>query len=223
MFRSIFNTAVGMTDTDILICTLTSLLCGIAAAFTYSRDKAHSKSLTSTLVVLPILVQAVIMMVNGNLGVGVAVMGAFSLIRFRSAQGNAKDITFIFLAMAVGLAAGVGFVTFAAAVTVLLCVIILISNKLILKKSSENERILKINIPEDLDYTGVFDDILSEYTLKNELLSVKTVNMGTMFELKYSITLKDASLEKKMIDAIRCRNGNLTVVCAVEETKEIVL
>ncbi|MGN0600436.1 MAG: DUF4956 domain-containing protein [Oscillospiraceae bacterium] len=223
MFGSIFNTAVGMTDTDILICTLTSLLCGIAAAFTYSRDKAHSKSLTSTLVVLPILVQAVIMMVNGNLGVGVAVMGAFSLIRFRSAQGNAKDITFIFLAMAVGLAAGVGFVTFAAAVTVLLCVIILISNKLILKKSSENERILKINIPEDLDYTGVFDDILSEYTSKNELLSVKTVNLGTMFELKYNITLKDASLEKKMIDAIRCRNGNLTVVCAVEENKEIVL
>ncbi|MGN1304982.1 MAG: DUF4956 domain-containing protein [Oscillospiraceae bacterium] len=223
MFGSIFNTAVGMTDTDILICTLTSLLCGIAAAFTYSRDKAHSKSLTSTLVVLPILVQAVIMMVNGNLGVGVAVMGAFSLIRFRSAQGNAKDITFIFLAMAVGLASGVGFVTFAAAVTVLLCVIILISNKLILKKSSENERILKINIPEDLDYTGVFDDILSEYTSKNEILSVKTVNMGTMFELKYNITLKDASLEKKMIDAIRCRNGNLTVVCAVEENKEIVL
>lgn len=223
MFGSIFNTAVGMTDTDIFICTLTSLLCGIAAAFTYSRDKAHSKSLTSTLVVLPILVQAVIMMVNGNLGVGVAVMGAFSLIRFRSAQGNAKDITFIFLAMAVGLASGVGFVTFAAAVTVLLCVIILISNKLILKKSSENERILKITIPEDLDYTGVFDDILSEYTSKNELLSVKTVNMGTMFELKYNITLKDASLEKKMIDAIRCRNGNLTVVCAVEENKEIVL
>ena len=223
MFGSIFNTAVGMTDTDIFICTLTSLLCGIAAAFTYSRDKAHSKSLTSTLVVLPILVQAVIMMVNGNLGRGVAVMGAFSLIRFRSAQGNAKDITFIFLAMAVGLASGVGFVTFAAAVTVLLCVIILISNKLILKKSSENERILKITIPEDLDYTGVFDDILSEYTSKNELLSVKTVNMGTMFELKYNITLKDASLEKKMIDAIRCRNGNLTVVCAVEENKEIVL
>lgn len=223
MFGSIFNTAVGMTDTDIFICTLTSLLCGIAAAFTYSRDKAHSKSLTSTLVVLPILVQAVIMMVNGNLGVGVAVMGAFSLIRFRSAQGNAKDITFIFLAMAVGLASGVGFVTFAAAVTVMLCVIILISNKLILKKSSENERILKITIPEDLDYTGVFDDILSEYTSKNELLSVKTVNMGTMFELKYNITLKDASLEKKMIDAIRCRNGNLTVVCAVVENKEIVL
>ncbi len=209
MFGSIFDPAVGMTDTDILICTLTSLLCGIAAAFTYSRDKTHSKSLMASLVVLPILVQAVI----GNLGVGVAVMGAFSLIRFRSAQGNAKDITFIFLAMAAGLASGVGFITFAAAVTLLLCIIIAISNKLLTKETAANERMLKITIPEDLDYTEIFDDIFAEYTSKSNFLSVKTVNMGTMFELKYSITLKDIMLEKKMIDAVRCRNGNLTVIC----------
>lgn len=223
MFGSIFDPAVGMTDTDILICTLTSLLCGIAAAFTYSRDKTHSKSLMVSLVVLPILVQAVIMMVNGNLGVGVAVMGAFSLIRFRSAQGNAKDITFIFLAMAAGLASGVGFITFAAAVTLLLCIIIAISNKLLTKGTAANERMLKITIPEDLDYTEIFDDIFAEYTLKSDFLSVKTVNMGTMFELKYSITLKNIMLEKKMIDAVRCRNGNLTVICARTEDKEITL
>ena len=219
MFGSIFDPAVGMTDTDILICTLTSLLCGIAAAFTYSRDKTHSKSLMASLVVLPILVQAVI----GNLGVGVAVMGAFSLIRFRSAQGNAKDITFIFLAMAAGLASGVGFITFAAAVTLLLCIIIAISNKLLTKETAANERMLKITIPEDLDYTEIFDDIFAEYTSKSNFLSVKTVNMGTMFELKYSITLKDIMLEKKMIDAVRCRNGNLTVICAHTEDKEITL
>lgn len=223
MFGSIFDPIVGMTDTDILICTLVSLLCGIIAAFTYSRDKSHTKSLMAALVILPILVQTVIMMVNGNLGVGVAVMGAFSLIRFRSVPGNAKDITLIFLTMSAGLAAGVGLVTFAAAVTIFLCIVILVLNKVFMGKTAECERVLRITIPEDLDYTGVFDDIFKEYTMKKELISVKTINMGTMYELKYNIVLKEIEAEKKMIDAIRCRNGNLTIICAKLEEREIVL
>lgn len=223
MFKSIFDTAIGMTDTDILLCTLASLLCGIAAAFAYSRDKRHSKSLMAALIVLPVIVQAVIMMVNGNLGVGVAVMGAFSLIRFRSVPGSAKDITFIFLTMSAGLANGVGCVTFGIAITVFLCVVITVIQILIAGKSADVERTLKITIPESLDYTGVFNDIFSEHTKTCELIRVKTVNMGTMYELQYSVKLKSADTEKKMIDDIRCRNGNLTIICCKTDDKEAVL
>lgn len=213
MFKNVFQASPVMTDIEILICSLVSLLCGIIIAAAYSRDKNGSKSLTAALVVLPIIVQSVIMMVNGNLGVGVAVMGAFSLVRFRSLPGNAKDIAIIFLAMTSGLACGVGCLYFALIITIIICATFLISQKILLISRKNNWRHLKILIPENLDYSGIFDDIFAQYTLYSELIHVKTVDMGTLYELQYSIKLNNSAEEKKMIDEIRCRNGNLTIIC----------
>lgn len=213
MFKNVFQSSSVMTDAEILICILVSLLCGIIIAAAYSRDKKSSKNLIVALVVLPIIVQSVIMMVNGNLGVGVAVMGAFSLVRFRSLPGSAKEIVIIFLAMAAGLACGVGCLYFALIMTIIICAVILILQKILQSSRKNNERHLKVVIPENLDYSGIFDDIFAQYTSYSELIHVKTVDMGTLYEVQYSIILNNMSDEKKMIDEIRCRNGNLTVIC----------
>ena len=180
----------------------------------------HTKSFLVTLALLPAVVCVVIMMVNGNIGAGVAVAGAFSLVRFRSAPGSAKEIVTIFLAMGAGLIAGMGYLGFAALFTVIMCVMFLIYNAVASNAKSESvNKTIKITIPEDLDYTGAFDDIFTEYTKKNELVKVKTTNMGSMFRLTYNVTLRDATKEKEMIDRIRERNGNLEIMVSKQETR----
>ena len=180
----------------------------------------YTKSLAVTLAFLPAVVCVVIMMVNGNVGAGVAVAGAFSLVRFRSAPGSAKEIAAIFLAMAAGLIVGMGYIGFAFLFTVILCGMCMLYNRLDFgtKKNAALYKTLHITIPEDLDYSDVFDDIFKEYTAEHELVRVKTTNMGSMFRLTYAITLRDAALEKEFIDKIRCRNGNLEITVSKQET-----
>ena len=179
----------------------------------------YTKSFLVTLALLPAVVCVVIMMVNGNIGAGVAVAGAFSLVRFRSAPGSAKEIVTIFLAMGAGLIAGMGYLGFAALFTVIMCGIFLLYNLAVGGKAEAGNKTIKITIPEDLDYTGAFDDIFEEYTKKHELISVKTTNMGSMFRLTYEVTLRDATEEKRMIDRIRERNGNLEIMVSKQESK----
>jgi len=169
-------------------------------------------------VILPVLVQVVIMMVNGNLGTGVAILGAFSLVRFRSIPGSSKEIGVIFFAMAIGLATGMGFLAFAALITLVISLVLVLLNKLNYGGSKEIHKNLKIVIPENLDFNSLFDDIMEKYTLECSLDRVKTTNMGSMFELSYDVILKQNINEKKMIDEIRCRNGNLMVACGRMET-----
>lgn len=171
------------------------------------------KSFVMTLVLLPPLVQLVIMMVNGNLGTSVAVLGTFSLVRFRSVAGSSKEIACIFFAMAIGLATGMGFLTFAVMMVVVIGLAFILLEKTKFGEPKANEKDLKISIAENLDYTEIFEDIFKIYTKKCKLERVKTTNLGSMYELDYHIVLKDAAKEKEMIDAIRCRNGNLTIVC----------
>ena len=173
-----------------------------------------------TLALLHAVVCVVIMLVNGNVGTGVAVAGAFSLVRFRSVPGTAKEICMLFLAMGTGLIAGMGYIGFAILFTVLMCIMFFVYNRLDLgsKKNSETYKTLTITIPEDLDYTGVFDEIFNEYTFSYDLLRVKTTNMGSMFRLTYNIALRDVSREKEMIDKLRCRNGNLEISVSKQET-----
>ena len=219
MFTSILNTSSGsLSFTDALWCTLASLAAGIVIAFIYTRKGTYTKSFVTTLVLLPTLVQTVIMMVNGNLGVGVAVLGTFSLVRFRSSPGSAKEISCIFFAMAVGLATGMGYLTFAAGITGVIGLAMLILNFIPIGETKSGERELKITIPEDLDYTEIFDDLFEKYTAHHSLDRVKTTNMGSMYELKYSITLRDSGTEKAFIDEIRCRNGNLPIVSGRPQT-----
>ena len=226
IFNGIFDNGMAQTISvgDFLLCLGVSLVLGFVMAAAYMWKSEHTKSFLVTLALLPAVVCVVIMMVNGNIGAGVAVAGAFSLVRFRSAPGSAKEIVTIFLAMGAGLIAGMGYLGFAALFTVIMCAVFLLYNLLANKTGDEKaNKILKITIPEDLDYTGVFDDIFEYYTSKNELVSVKTTNMGSMFRLTYTITLKDAKAEKEMLDKIRARNGNLEIMVSKQETKIIEL
>ena len=211
MFTSILtDLSEGLTIGQGVICTFSALGLGILIALVYRIQHVASRNFMLTLAILPSLVQFVIMMVNGNLGTGVAVVGAFSLVRFRSVPGSSREITFIFFAMSIGLAIGMGFVSFAFFMSIFSIAL----QKIPLLKPSTQFKELKIVIPEDLDYTEVFTDILTTYTKKQELLRVKTMQLGSMIELLYEIELNDSMMEKQMIDAIRVRNGNLSVICA---------
>lgn len=214
MLESIFSTLPAeVTITEILISAGASVLFGIIIALIYMYKNSYSKNFVVTLALLPVMVQLVIMLVNGNLGAGVAVMGAFSLIRFRSVPGNARDISSIFLSMGVGLATGMGYIGVAAIFVALVALLNLIFFSSSFGERNGSVKELKITIPESLDFESVFDDIFDKYAASRELIRVKTTNMGSLFELHYSIALKNEAFQKKMIDEIRCRNGNLNISC----------
>lgn len=221
MLNEIFTSSV-LTLTDnawgfdmagFLICTLCSVVLGIIIAAVHGYKNHCSKGFAVTLALLPAMVQVVIMLVNGNLGTGVAIMGAFGLIRFRSVPGNAKDIADIFLAMATGLATGIGCLVVAVVFVIIIEVISIILTKSSFGEDNSRERSLKITIPESLDYTDVFADILEKYTKKSELLQVKTTNMGALYNINYHIELKAGVSEKEFIDELRVKNGNLEISC----------
>lgn len=205
---------LSLTLESLLICSIVSIVLGIAIAscYMFCSDK-YTKNFVITLAILPILVQVVIMMVNGNLGTGVAIIGAFSLVRFRSVPGNSKEIGTVFFAMAVGLATGMGYVGYAVIFTIIVALVLIILSKINFGSKKEADKQLKITIPENLNYVGLFDDIFEKYVNEFRLDKVKTTNLGSLFELTYLIKLKDEEKEKEMIDEIRTKNGNLTVVC----------
>jgi uncharacterized membrane protein YhiD involved in acid resistance len=206
---------VSISAVNFMICTVVSVLLGILIAAVYMYKNDYQKEFVVTLALLPAIVQMVIMLVNGNLGTGVAVMGAFSLVRFRSIPGTAREIMNIFLAMAVGLATGMGYLGIAFLFTVVTCILGLVLMASPMGERPCNERFLKIVIPEALDYTEVFDDIFSEFTDSVNLVKVRTSNMGSLYKLEYRIKMKKNISEKKMIDALRCRNGNLESSCGM--------
>ena len=218
LFDSDLTTVISVSD--FLLCLGASLVLGLVMALTYMFRTRYTKSFVVTLALLPAVVCVVIMLVNGNVGAGVAVAGAFSLVRFRSVPGTAKEICTLFLAMGAGLIAGMGYLGFAALFTIVMCAAFLAYNCLDLGtgKNTVRYKTLNVTIPEDLDYTGVFDDIFTEYTQSCDLIRVKTTNMGSMFRLTYNITLRDAAKEKEMIDKLRCRNGNLEISVSVQDT-----
>ena len=224
MLDSLFSsiTADGVNIENFLICIVASIALGLVIAFGYMYKNKYSKSFVITLAPLPAIVQVVIMLVNGNIGTGVAVMGAFSLVRFRSIPGSAKEIGIIFLAMAVGLAVGMGFVAIAVVFTLIITLVSVLFTVTKFGESRKATKELKITIPENLNYNSLFDDIFDEYTISNKLICVKTTNMGSLYQLMYNIEERDESREKDMIDAIRCRNGNLDIVCGyVSNDKEV--
>ena len=227
IFNGIFDNELIQTISvgEFLLCLGVSLLLGFVMAIVYMWRSEHTKSFLITLALLPAVVCVVIMMVNGNIGAGVAVAGAFSLVRFRSAPGSAKEIVTIFFAMGAGLIAGMGYLGFAVLFTVIMCLFFLLYNYIGNKdrKSELVNKTIKITIPEDLDYTGVFEDIFAEYTTRNELIKVKTTNLGSMFRLTYNITLRDPSKEKQMIDRIRERNGNLEIMVSKQDSNIVEL
>ena len=221
IFKGLFDTGLSVSVTDFLLCLAVSLILGLGMAATYMWHSGRSKSFVITLALLPAVVCVVIMMVNGNIGAGVAVAGAFSLVRFRSAPGSAKEIVTIFLAMGMGLICGMGYLGFAALFTVIMCGVFTVY-ELLARDSGRNYDVyktVKITVPEDLDYSGAFDDIFADYTKVYELITVKTTNMGSMFRLTYNVILRDKYVEKMMIDRLRERNGNLEITVSRQESQ----
>lgn len=210
MFESILH-AGSFNIISVALAMATALLMGLVISICFKLTDKNGGSLPLVLAVLPLLVSAVIMLVNGNLGTSVAVLGAFGLVRFRSAAGSAKEIAFIFFSMAVGLATGLGFITLAVCLTLVVASVFFFLSMIGLGEGQGTERQLKITIPEDLNYDGLFDDLFSQYMKRCYLERVKTTNMGTLYELCYRVTLKQNNQEKELIDALRCRNGNLSI------------
>ncbi len=207
-----------------LLCMAFALIAGLIMAFGYTVKNRYTKSFVLTIAILPAIVCVVIMVVNGNIGAGIAVMGAFSLVRFRSAPGTAKEIIMIFSAMGAGLLTGMGSLPLAIIFSILITAIFVLYNCITFGKGGrEKFKVLTVTIPEDLDYSGVFDDIFAEYTSSYELIKVKTTNMGSMFRLTYNISLKDTKKEKAMIDMLRTRNGNLDITVSVQDTTSATL
>ncbi|MBQ2934074.1 MAG: DUF4956 domain-containing protein [Clostridia bacterium] len=221
-FKGIFDSQLTNTIkvSDFLLCLVSALVLGLVTALAYMFRTRYTKSFVVTLALLPAVVCIVIMLVNGNIGTGVAVAGAFSLVRFRSVPGSAKEICMLFLAMGTGLITGMGYIGFAVIFTVVMCIMFMIYNLVDLgsKKNSANYKTLTVTIPEDLNYTEIFDDIFKEYTKSHQLIRVKTTNMGSLFKATYNIVICDAKKEKEMIDKMRCRNGNLEICVSNQET-----
>lgn len=201
-----------------LISVGAALVLGLIMALAYTYRTNYSKGFVVTLATLPAIVAVIIMMVSGSLGAGVAVAGTFSLVRFRSAPGSAKEISAIFLAMAAGLACGMGFPAYGALFTVIMCVVNLIYavSGFGGKKQIELARTLSVTVPEDLNYGEIFDDIMEKYTTEWKMMKVKTTNLGSLNRLTYDIVLKEAKSEKPMIDELRTRNGNLEINMSVQ-------
>ena len=221
-FSSLFTVTGSMTLSAFLTCVLVALALGLVTAVVYTFRAEYTRSFATTLVMLPAIVCVVIIMVGGNLGAGVAVAGTFSLIRFRSVPGTAREICALFLSVAVGIACGMGYPLFSVIFAVLMCLVslLLTASNFGGHKNGALRKVLRITVPEDLDYTGIFDDLLQKYTSHAELTSVKTTNLGSLNRLTYNLVLKKAGMEKAFIDELRCRNGNLEISISVQGQDE---
>jgi hypothetical protein len=219
IFGGVFDTsATTVVAVDkFVLCILASLAIGLIIAFSYKIKNRSTKNFITTLALIPAMVCVIIMMVNGNVGTGVAVAGAFSLVRFRSMAGSAAEIGSIFLSMGSGLLLGMGYIGFALLFVVIICAAQLLYLQLGVGNTSIAEKTLRITIPEDLDYTGVFDDIFEKYAKGVQLLNVKTTDMGSMFRMTYNLKLKDIKKEKEFVDELRCRNGNMEIFISRQE------
>lgn len=211
MLNSVLSNGSEVSIESVLFCSLISIILGLLISIVYMKTSRGSKNFLITLAVLPILVQSIILMTSGSLGTSIAIVGAFSLVRFRSLPGTSKEILSVFFAMTVGLATGMGQLIYAVIITLLVSLIIIVLSRSKFL-DNKNVKILKITIPENLDYTSVFDDIFDKFKVDVVLDNVKTVNLGSLFELTYSIKMKKNINEKEFVDELRSRNGNLKII-----------
>jgi len=210
MFSSVISSE-GLTLVSTLICVISGIVLGLIIAIVHMKTSKYSRNFVITLSVLPLLVGVVMMMVNGNLGTSIAILGAFGLIRFRSIQGNSKEIASVFWAMAIGLAIGMGQVFFAFLITFIVAILMFLYNAIKFGENGNEEKVLDIVIPEDLDYDTVFDEVFSKYVKNFELVKVKTTNLGSLYELRYNIVLNKNVKTQEFINELRIRNGNLKI------------
>lgn len=219
MFNSVINGNLTLMSSS--ICIICSIILGLIISLVYMKTSRYSKNYIITLAILPILVSTVMIMVNGNLGTGIAIAGAFSLVRFRSMPGNSKEIMSVFFAMTIGISIGAGYVFFATLITITVALMIILFHFINFGEDKNKYKVLDIVVPETLDYDNIFDEVFNKYANKCELLRIKTTNLGSLYELRYNVTLKEGCKEKEFIDSIRVRNGNLKVSMHKQEEGEI--
>jgi hypothetical protein len=210
MFNSIISNGT-LTIESVSICLLVSIILGMFISFIHMKTSKYSKNFVITLAILPMLVSVVMMMVNGNLGTSVAILGAFSLIRFRSLPGNSREIASVFWAMSIGLSIGMGQVYFATLITIIIGILLIIFYKTRFGEDGTHTKTLNIVIPDELDFTNLFNDIFQKYLTNYELVKVETTNLGSLFNLKYDINFKENISELDFINELRTRNGNLKI------------
>jgi uncharacterized membrane protein YhiD involved in acid resistance len=209
MLGSIING--GLTPENFLLCSALALVLGAIVAFVHAKTASYSRNFTTTLVILPILVQVVIMMVNGNLGTGVAILGAFSLVRFRSIPGTSREIASVFFAMSIGLATGTGYIGFAIIATIIISLTLWLLNSFELFGRSNSRQTLRITLPDDVDHESTLGPVFEKHQAAATLEMIKTINMGSLYELEYTVTLPGSLSRKTFLDDLRTRNGNLAI------------
>ena len=210
MFNSVISSE-GLSLFSASIIMISGIVLGLIISFIHMKSGKFSKNFIITLSILPILVATVMIMVNGNLGTGVAIAGAFSLVRFRSMQGTSREIVSIFFAMAIGIAIGMGQILFAIMVTIVVGLLIMLFYTTKFGENKSNDKVLDIIVPEDLEYDTMFNEVFNKYTNSYELLKVKTTNLGSLYEIRYNVNIKSDVSEKSFIDELRVRNGNLKI------------
>lgn len=215
LFTTTLNSDISITTA--LIAMGVSIIFGliIAGTYTLTHEGRHQQSFAVTLTMLPVILAVIIIFVGSNVARAFSLAGTLSIIRFRSAPGDPKDIAYIFFAIAAGLACGIGLYFYGGVFVLILCLFMFILTKVNFAANSDTDRVLKITIPEDLDYAGAFNDIFGQYTKRNKLTRIKTTDLGSLYELSYDITMNPGASEKDFIDALRCRNGNLNIVLGI--------
>ncbi len=216
MFDALFTSGIGetLTISKTLLILLAALVCGLAVSqlyiFTHKKE-AGSQSFPISLIMLPAIIAIIILLIGDNIARAFSLAGAFSLIRFRSAPGEPEDIAYIFFTLAVGLACGMGYIGYAALFVIILGSVMLILHRFKYAKPKHAAMLLKLSVPENLNYEGLFDDILDRYTNTWQMNRVKTSEFGTLFVLFYTIDFKKDCAQKTFLDELRCRNGNLDI------------
>lgn len=224
LFNNILsNTSADMSIGSALITMLAAVLFGAAISLTYSRaqEDTYQRSLAVTLLMLPVILSVIILFIGSNIARAFSLAGTLSIIRFRSAPGDPKDIGFVFFSIAAGLACGVGLYGYGAVFVAFLCLVLLLADGLRLFEKKSTPKTLKITIPENLNYSGIFDEILKKYTEKYTLTKIKTTDLGSLFELCYSVTMLNNADEQKFINELRCRNGNLNIILTASAPMKI--
>ncbi len=189
---------------------LLGFIISLVYMYTHKKD-GYASGFTLTLIMLPVIISIIILLVGNNVARAFSLAGAFSIIRFRSAPGDPKDIAYVFFTLAVGLACGMGYVGYGLIVTIILCVVLIVLDKIKFAMPKTKNMRLKILVPEDLNYEGVFDEVLERYSSKWTMESVKTKDFGALFEISYRVHLNENVSQKKFIDELRCKNGNLNI------------
>ncbi len=220
--ENLFNNILANVSADItvgaaIVTMLVAILFGAAIAYTYykTQEENYQRSMAITLLMLPIILSVIILFIGSNIARAFSLAGTLSIIRFRSAPGDPKDIGFIFFDIAAGLACGVGLFGYGAIFVAILCIVMVLAEKLSFFEKSTKQKTLKITIPENLNYQGAFDEILKKYTKKYTLNQIKTTDLGSLFELNYSVIMLRDEDEQEFINELRCRNGNLNIILAV--------